>query len=226
MPSSTRLFAPAVRARSARSRPIRAAPKVTTPKEHFGFNIGDDYCLANYKQFAELPGRSSRRSPTGSRSSTSARPRRGRPQLMAIVTSPANHKKLDRYREIARKLARAEGVDDRRGREARRRGQGRRLDRRRAARQRSALRPGADRDASTSSSAGTDAETLRILDDVIILFVHANPDGTDLVADWYMREQGPEEAVARPACRGSTRSTSATTTTATSTPTRRPRRRT
>src|SRR4051794_2013677 len=23
---------------------------ITTPKEHFGFNIGDDYCLANYKQ--------------------------------------------------------------------------------------------------------------------------------------------------------------------------------
>ncbi len=39
----------------------------------------------------------------------------------------------------------------------------------------------------------TDAETLRILDDVIILFVHANPDGNDLVADWYMRNPNPEE---------------------------------
>ena len=74
--------------------------------------------------------------------------------------------------------------------------------------------------------AATDEETLRILDDVIILFVHANPDGHDLVADWYMREKEPDEAVARAACPGSTRSTSATTTTATSTPTPRPRRRT
>ena len=24
---------------------------ITAPKEHFGFNMGDDYCLANYKQF-------------------------------------------------------------------------------------------------------------------------------------------------------------------------------
>ena len=32
----------------------------------------------------------------------------------------------------------------------------------------------------------TDDETKRILDDVIILFVHANPDGNDLVADWYI----------------------------------------
>ena len=37
----------------------------------------------------------------------------------------------------------------------------------------------------------TDEETLRILNDVIILFVHANPDGNDLVADWYMRNPDP-----------------------------------
>src|SRR4051812_29998587 len=24
---------------------------VTSPKEHFGFDMGEDYCLANYKQF-------------------------------------------------------------------------------------------------------------------------------------------------------------------------------
>src|SRR5262249_19832594 len=40
---------------------------------------------------------------------------------------------------------------------------------------------------------GDDPETLRILDDLIILFVHANPDGMDLVADWYMREADPKK---------------------------------
>ena len=39
----------------------------------------------------------------------------------------------------------------------------------------------------------TDAETTRILDEVVILFVHANPDGHDLVADWYMREKDPKK---------------------------------
>ncbi|MDH3735235.1 MAG: M14 family metallopeptidase, partial [Gemmatimonadota bacterium] len=34
---------------------------------------------------------------------------------------------------------------------------------------------------------GDDDETLRILDDVIILFVHANPDGMELVSNWYTR---------------------------------------
>ena len=37
----------------------------------------------------------------------------------------------------------------------------------------------------------TDDETMRILNDVIILFVHANPDGNDLIADWYMRNPDP-----------------------------------
>ncbi len=37
----------------------------------------------------------------------------------------------------------------------------------------------------------TDAETQRFLRDVIVLAVHANPDGHELVADWYMREPAP-----------------------------------
>jgi hypothetical protein len=39
----------------------------------------------------------------------------------------------------------------------------------------------------------TDAETQRILDGVITLFVHANPDGNDLVADWYNRNPVPAQ---------------------------------
>src|SRR5260370_32988221 len=38
-----------------------------------------------------------------------------------------------------------------------------------------------------------DAETLRILNDVIILAVHANPDGMELVSNWYMRESDPKK---------------------------------
>ena len=44
---------------------------------------------------------------------------------------------------------------------------------------------------------GEDRETLRILDDVIILFVHANPDGMDLVSDWYMRAEDPRQRSSR-----------------------------
>jgi hypothetical protein len=45
---------------------------------------------------------------------------------------------------------------------------------------------------------GTDDETVRILNEVIILFVHANPDGNDLTADWYNRNPVPERRTNAP----------------------------
>ena len=38
-----------------------------------------------------------------------------------------------------------------------------------------------------------DEETLRILKDVIILAAHANPDGMELVSDWYMRNPNEKQ---------------------------------
>src|SRR4030095_1853198 len=43
------------------------------------------------------------------------------------------------------------------------------------------------------SARRTHDETIRFLDECIILFVHANPDGNDLVADWYMRNPVPKQ---------------------------------
>src|SRR5439155_12601360 len=87
------------------------APHVTPPKEHFGFNIGDDYCLANYQQLASYWAKLEKESDRLKvvRIGTTEE---GRPHLMGVVTSPGNHAKLDRYREIARRLALAEGVNE------------------------------------------------------------------------------------------------------------------
>src|SRR5262245_44515702 len=85
------------------------APKVTTPKAHFGFNLGDDYCLANYEQYAAYLAKlekESDRLKVVNMGDTAEK----RPQLMAVVTSPANHKKLPQLQSIAAKLARAENV--------------------------------------------------------------------------------------------------------------------
>src|SRR5262249_38274555 len=114
----------------------------------------------------------------------------GRPQLAAIVTSPRNHRRLDRYRQISRRLALAAGVDQ---------AEARRLSTEGKAvvwidagiHATETLCPQAMIETVYQIVAGTDAETLHILDDVIILFVHANPDGHDLVADWYMRQPDP-----------------------------------
>ncbi|MFO0851346.1 MAG: M14 metallopeptidase family protein [Gemmataceae bacterium] len=164
---------------------------VTTPKAHFGFDMGADYCLANYQQLAaywkKLQGESDR-----IKLADIGKTEEGRPQLMAVVTSPSNHKRLDRYRDIARVMAKAEGVSEEAARLL-------------AADGKAVVWIDGGLHASETLCAqvlietvyrflaGTDPETLRILDDVVILFVHANPDGHDLVADWYMKEADPKK---------------------------------
>ena len=51
----------------------------------------------------------------------------------------------------------------------------------------------ASRSATIDDTWFDDRETMRILDDVIVLAVHANPDGHDLYADWYMSNDDPLE---------------------------------
>ncbi|UFP96480.1 peptidase [Gloeobacter morelensis MG652769] len=165
--------------------------KVTTPKQHFGYNIGDDYFLANYDQTAAYWRKLDKESDR-MRLVTIGKTAEGRPQLMAILTSPENHKKLGRYQEIARKLALAEGLND---------AQAKAL----AAQGKAVIWIDGGLHATEvvgthqiietvyQMASATDEETRRILDDVILLAVHANPDGQQLVSDWYMRKAEPRE---------------------------------
>ncbi|RLJ73554.1 M14 family zinc carboxypeptidase [Pedobacter alluvionis] len=81
--------------------------EVPTPKSHFGFDIGDDYQLANYTQteayFKKLAVSSNR-----IKLVDIGKTEEGRSQYMLIVSSPENLKKLDRYKEISQQLAHAE----------------------------------------------------------------------------------------------------------------------
>jgi hypothetical protein len=175
----------------AASTSLPAAPKITTPKEYLGFDIGDDYQLANYTQLAQywrkLDAESDRLAVQ-----EIGKTAEGRPQLMAIVTSPNNHRNLATYRDISRRLAHAEGVSE--------------DDARRLSREGKAVvwidgglhateTLGAQQLIETvyQMVSRTDDETMRFLDDCIILFVHANPDGNELVSDWYMRNRVPEQ---------------------------------
>ena len=166
-----------------------AQPKLTTPKEVLGFNIGDDYMMASYSQleahWTKLAAESPRMKlvnmgPTAE----------GRKQYMAIISSPENLKKLDRYKEIARKLALADGISEDEARKL-------------AAEGKAII--WIDGGLHATETVGSqqlmnwvwelvsknDPETLRLLNDCIILNVQANPDGQELVANWYMREKDP-----------------------------------
>src|SRR6476469_6932392 len=162
------------------------AGKITTPKEFFGFNIGDDWKLANYDQFQEYWKKIDAESDR-IRLEEIGKTAEGRPQLMAIVTSPENFKKLDRYKEIAKKLALAEALTDDEARALARDGKA-------VVWIDGGLHAtevlGAHQLIETTYQlvSRTDPETMRILNDDIILAVHANPDGMQLVSNWYMQE--------------------------------------
>ncbi|HUF31144.1 MAG TPA: M14 metallopeptidase family protein [Gemmatimonadaceae bacterium] len=163
--------------------------RITTPRDAFGANFGDDYFLATYRQISDYWRTLERESPR-LKLHVMGKTTEGRDQLMAIVTAPANHQRLEHYRTIAMRLAKAEGLTDDEARALAREGKavvwidgGLHATETLGAQQLGEM--------VYQMVSRTDEETLRFLDDVIVLFVHANPDGNDLVADWYMREHEP-----------------------------------
>ncbi|HEX6053829.1 MAG TPA: M14 family zinc carboxypeptidase [Gemmatimonadaceae bacterium] len=184
--SASRLtLAAVVVALAATALPAQSAARITSPKEFFGFNIGDDWKLANYDQFMaywrKIDAESDRMVVE-----EIGKTAEGRPQLMAIITSPENFKNLARYKEIARRLALAEGLTDEQARELAREGKA-------VVWFDGGLHAtevlGAHQLLETTYQlvSRNDPETMRILNDDIILAVHANPDGMQLVSNWYMQ---------------------------------------
>jgi hypothetical protein len=171
--------------------PAAQAPRITAPKEEFGFNFGDDYQLTTYQQLATYWQKLDRESDRMVLQEI-GRTSEGRPHLMAIVTSPENHKNLARIREISRRLALAENLTDDQARALARAGKavvwidgGLHASEVLGAQQLGEM--------IYQMVSRTDEETMRFLNDTVILFVHANPDGHDLVAGWYMRNPVPEK---------------------------------
>src|SRR5437773_6395631 len=88
-----------------------AVTPVTSPRQALGFNLGDDYQVANYTQLEAYWKKLASESPRMKLVDIGPT-EEGRRQYMAVLTSPDNHKKLDRYKEIAQRLAHAEGLTE------------------------------------------------------------------------------------------------------------------
>lgn len=162
------------------------AQHIPSPKEHFGFQIGDDYHLANYTQteayFKKLAAVSDRVIMEWAGETSE-----GRDQYLLIISSPENLRNINNYKEISQKIARAE-MDETEARLLSETG-----------------KPVVWIDGGLHSTetvamhqlietyylllSRNDAETKRILDDVIILLFHCNPDGQELVSNWYMKDE-------------------------------------
>ena len=167
-----------------------AFAQIPTPKEHFGFNIGDDYMLANYTKTEEY----FKKLATSDRVKMVdiGKSEEGRTQYMLIITSPENHKKLERYKEISTKMARAEGINEEQARAMANEGK---------------AVVWIDGGIHSNETVGimqlietawqltsrTDAENMRILNNCVILLTHCNPDGHEMISNWYMRNPVPEK---------------------------------
>ena len=173
----------------AQTMPVK--PNITTPKQAFGFNVGDDYQLANYvqleKYWKQLASESDRMKLVDM-----GKTAEGRTQWMAIISSPENIENLDHYQEISHKLAEAKGLTDEQAHAMATEGKavvwidgGLHATEVSGAQQILEL--------VYEMNARTDAETLRFLKDDIVLAVFCNPDGMDLVSDWYNREPVAEK---------------------------------
>ncbi len=167
---------------------LYAQTNISPPK--FGQNtVGDDYFLANYTQLVEYFGKLAKES-NRLKVVEIGKTSEGRTMIMAIITSPANHQKLDRYKEISQRLARAEGLTDEQARAL-------------AVEGKAVVWIDGGLHATEcvpaqglfemayQMTSRNDPETMRILDNVILLLTPVNPDGMDLVSNWYMREAEP-----------------------------------
>jgi hypothetical protein len=161
------------------------AQSVPSPKSHFGFNIGDNYKLATFNA-TEAYLKKVEASSNKVKLMTIGKTEEGRNHYMMVVSSPENIKQLQKYKSISQKLARAEGLSDE--------------DAKQLADDGKAV-VWIDGGLHATEVVGIhqwiesmyqiitrqDDETKNILKNTIILFVHANPDGQELVSNWYMR---------------------------------------
>jgi len=161
----------------------RAVPH---PRDVLGFTPGDDYQIADYSQMLEYFRRLDAASDRV-RVEVVGKTTQGREMIVAVITAERNFARLDRYREIARKLALARDLSDDEARALAREGKAivwidSGLHALETAHSQHAF--------VLAYQMATDesAEIRRIRDDVIlVLMPSVEPDGLDTVAYWYRK---------------------------------------
>ncbi|MDP2320640.1 MAG: M14 family metallopeptidase [Acidobacteriota bacterium] len=179
----------------------RAAPatsKVPSPEDVFGFQVGADYKLASHEQlvdyFTKLDAASDRIVVENIGKSTL-----GKPMILAVISSEANIKNRARYQDIARRLAITRGVDEAQARALAKEGK---------------AIVWIDGGLHATEVAGAQHtpelawwlvtsdsdEAKRVRENTILLLMPSmNPDGLDIVRDWYYQNLGtPFETTSPP----------------------------
>ena len=182
-----------IRAQAGAPAPQTGAP--VAPDKFFGFQMGADRKLANWDRLHEyyrtLAGVSNKLKLVELGKSSE-----GRPYIALFISSPANLAKLDRYKQLNARLADPRGLSEADARTLV-------AEARAVVIQSFALHSSEVAASQTAaeyvyeSITRTDEEATRILDNVIsIVMPSINPDGTQMIADWYMKYVGTEHEAA------------------------------
>src|SRR5687768_7803320 len=168
---------------------------IPTPESVIGFKPGADFKLATYdetiKYFKTLDAASAEMTfvPMGTAT-------QGRTFYVALISTERNVDKVERYREIARRLASPEGLSEEQARMLAREGNAiihidGGLHSTEVAGPQHTLQLAYDLLTARPTEPGRDEQVQRILDNVILmLWPTINPDGHQMVAEYYMGNVG------------------------------------
>ena len=162
--------------------------QITPPEDHLGFKPGADFHLANYEQamsYFELLDSQTDRMQMFDMGPTSE----GKRMMYAVISSEANMARLDRYKEISRRLSLVRGVSEDEARSLA--DEGKAIVWIDGGLHASEVAPAQHHiQLAYDMVTGEDRQTRFIRDNVILLLVFANPDGMSIIANWYMDNVG------------------------------------
>jgi hypothetical protein len=181
---------PASLARSLDARPAQSADPIPSPRAVLGFSPGDDRKIADWREivnYFRLLDAGSDRLEVQTLDETTG----GRPFIVAFISAPENLRGLTKYREIQRRLADPRTIKDEAERD-RLISEGKAI---------VAISCSIHSDEAVASqmsmqlafelATAQDAMTREILQNTILILIpSANPDGVQLVADWYRKTLG------------------------------------
>jgi murein tripeptide amidase MpaA len=172
--------------------PALDAQSVPTPREQFGFDVGEDRKLANWDQLTAYYEILAERSPRVAMESLGPT-EKGRPFVMLTITSPENHARLDELHEFQMKLSDPRTISGAAELE-------RLFDMGKTVVMIThgihATEVGGSQAAARLAhlmASSNDEKIIEILDNVIFLQIPSlNPDGLQWVVDWYNEHVGTE----------------------------------
>ncbi len=174
---------------------VPGSAQVMPPEDFLGYKVGADYKLASYKDaisYFELISGQTSRMVVEDMGKTSM----GKRMNYAIISSERNISGYERYRMMAERMSLARGVSEEEAEWLAENGKAIAwidvgLHATECAPSQHAIQLAYD------LVTGEDAVTRNIRENVITLLVFANPDGMDMVSEWYMKNVGTEFETSR-----------------------------